>query len=1179
MKKRLLGLLFVLAVLCAVLCVSASAASNGTCGDNLTWTLDDAGTLTISGSGEMVDYDWSDSPWYSDRSSIKQVVIADGVTSIGERAFYDCRSLTSVTISDSVTIVGEGSFCYCTSLPSVTIPDSVTSIGDWAFSDCRSLTSVTIPGSVTSIGDRAFDCCTSLTSVTISGSVTSIGKYAFDCCRSLTSVTICNGATSIGDWAFSECSSLTSVTIPGSVTSIGEGAFSQCYSLTSINVDPANAYYASVGGVLFNKDQTTLVCYPAGRSGGYTIPSSVTSIGESAFSCCTSLTSVTICNGVTSIGDWAFKGCSSLTSVTIPDSVTTIGKLAFAWCYSLPSVTIPDSVTSSIGKLAFYCCDSLTSITIGNSVTSIGDDAFEGCTSLTTITIPNSVTSIGNYAFAGCTSLTSVTIPDSVTIIGYKAFVVCNSLKDVYYSGSESDWAVISIDSGNECLTKATIHYNSTGGSGGTAQQEHSWSGNFAFSSAYSAAENENLIYDYQYDDNWFLVNNETNQYNLIRLSIRVAMAAYGDKNHGSSNITAFMDELRFTYSDQYVNYPEPEQNSIGYAIGYRNVLAEDNTETSIILVAVRGGGYGVEWGGNFYMGESGNHEGFSIASLKVLDGLKGFLTDNASDLCSNKKIWIVGYSRGAATANLVAAKLDNGYIRGITNNNVMAYCFECPQNTVDENASDRKYNNIINIVNPIDFVTKVAMTDWGFTRYGMTYTLPSRENTANYSALKSEMEEQYTRLFEENDWKVKTSELLAPGPTGERFGQASTLDKFMTALVEAVQDRANYHFNNHEVILMDVAASTLGKGGGTNWGKLGAELCELVGVFRHPIITTRALSMFTRGEAAYAHYAELCLSWIDSLGGMDVLYNLSSGTCEDIYRMLYVDCPVDIEVYDSTNALVARIVADTPEEIEDGIISFVDDDGQKVIVLPTDEEYSICLTATDAGTVSYTMTEYNASRAFTGMVVSYQEIPIQECDTLTGYAENLEEVDEADYALLLNDETLEPDVVQTGDDVASYTVTVSTDGNGTVYGGGVYVSGEFAKATVSADDSGRFLGWYVDGALVSEDSEYRFLVDQDVEITAVFQPHMTTNLVVTQAESGYTVSGEIVPLGHDTIILCAAYTVDGQMLTAGSCNVSASAVSQEFSLTLDGTGDYIKLFVLRASDWMPFDESITIAP
>ena len=330
---------------------SETIVASGTCGDNLTWKLDDEGTLTISGKGAMTEWVNSDSaPWKTYSNTINKVVIQPGVTSIGGHAFSKCKNLTSITI-----------------------PEGVTSIGSDAFSGCSSLTSITIPEGVTSIGEYAFYACENLKSITIPKSVTSIGNYAFGGCSSLTSITIPEGVTSIEGGVFYKCSSLTSITIPESVTSIGWYAFQGCSSLTSI-----------------------------------TIPEGVTSIGWYAFQGCSSLTSITIPEGVTSIGKNEFSGCKNLTSITIPEGVTIIEAEAFRGCSSLTSITIPEGVTN-IGENAFRGCSSLTSITIPKGVTSIEWGTFRGCSSLKSITIPERVTSIGEYAFYACDGLIDVT--------------------------------------------------------------------------------------------------------------------------------------------------------------------------------------------------------------------------------------------------------------------------------------------------------------------------------------------------------------------------------------------------------------------------------------------------------------------------------------------------------------------------------------------------------------------------------------------------------------------------------------------------------------------------------------------------------------------------------------------------------------------------------------------------
>ena len=436
-------------------------------------------------------------------TSLSSITIPSSVTSIGSSAFGGCASLTTINvatgnqnyvsvngvlynkdkttimrypagkkeknyrISDGVTCIDGDAFESCTSLTSIKIPDGVTSIGGSAFSGCTSLTSITIPDGVTSIRDSTFEGCTSLTNITIPDGVRSLGNWTFEDCKSLTGITIPNSVDGIYAGVFNGCSSLTSITIPDSVRTITGEAFEGCTSLTTINVATGNQNYVSVNGVLYDDDKTAIICYPAGKKDkNYKILDGVTWIGSSAFSGCTSLTSITIPNSVTFIPDNAFSGCTSLSSITIPDGVTSIGNWAFKDCTSLASVTIPSSVTET-GYCSFIGCTSLTAINVatGNQnyvsvngvlynkdktaiicyparkkdknykmpdgVTSMGVYAFSGCANLTNITIPDSVTGIGDSAFSGCTSLTGITIPDSVEFIGYEVFFDCMNLTGI----------------------------------------------------------------------------------------------------------------------------------------------------------------------------------------------------------------------------------------------------------------------------------------------------------------------------------------------------------------------------------------------------------------------------------------------------------------------------------------------------------------------------------------------------------------------------------------------------------------------------------------------------------------------------------------------------------------------------------------------------------------------------
>jgi len=437
--------------------------------------------------------DWA----FDNCDNLENVTIGNGVTRIDEYAFYGCDNLTSVTIGTGVTYIGELAFHYCPKLTEIVIPGSVSSIGKSAFSDCTSLTSVTIGDGVISIGEYAFDSCTSLTGIVFPDSITNIGDRAFEYCTSLNSVIFGEGLTSIGVGAFEGCSKVDSVTIPKSVTSIGAGAFSSCSSLNKIEVDKGNAVFCSKDGILYNADETELVCYPRGKAEtSYTVPSGTVKVCDRAFSGCASLISITIPQSVISIGDGVFSGCTSLSEIkvdngnrmfcsedgilynadkteivcypagkkekmhTIPSKITKIWNYAFATCKALNSITIPDSVTS-IGNHAFLNCASLKSIEIPAGVTVIEPYTFHRCTSLTELLIGKNVTSIRNYAFCGCSSLLRVTIPASVETIGSCAFYNCESITDVYYGGTEEEWATLvkNTDRENQDLLDATIHF------------------------------------------------------------------------------------------------------------------------------------------------------------------------------------------------------------------------------------------------------------------------------------------------------------------------------------------------------------------------------------------------------------------------------------------------------------------------------------------------------------------------------------------------------------------------------------------------------------------------------------------------------------------------------------------------------------------------------------------------
>ncbi|HSA00240.1 MAG TPA: leucine-rich repeat domain-containing protein [Candidatus Paceibacterota bacterium] len=393
-----------------------------------------AGIVPIPGAIEGLPVTSIGEEAFCCNAGVVSVAIPNSVISIGDAAFISCSNLTNITIGNHVTTIGNRAFLFCTSLASVTIPNSVTHLGDWAFCDCSSLTELIIPNSLIQIGSQAFDGCIQLTYFTIPSSVSNIGmevfrrctnltlitvdagntayssldgvlfsksqttllqcpggkagsysipngvtnidRAAFAGCVSLTDILIPNSVSEIGSMAFYGCAQLTNIAIPSRVSNIGREAFRLCSNLASITVDASNMAYCSLDGVLFNRSKTTLVQYPAGKTGSYNIPESVTNLDYAAFANCATLTGAAMPESITRIGDMAFEGCTSLTNIIIPDGINDLARYVFRWATNLTSITIPASVTN-IGFEAFSHCGSLASLFFeGNAASLDGSIAF-----------------------------------------------------------------------------------------------------------------------------------------------------------------------------------------------------------------------------------------------------------------------------------------------------------------------------------------------------------------------------------------------------------------------------------------------------------------------------------------------------------------------------------------------------------------------------------------------------------------------------------------------------------------------------------------------------------------------------------------------------------------------------------------------------------------------------------
>ena len=430
---------------------------SGSCGDGVTYQIDGDGAMVISktgaGTGAMTDYtNYSSNsvPWLSHREDITSLTINDGVTSIGDWAFYYCKSLEDVSLADSITSIGVRAFGETASLNFIKLPANLKTIGDYAF--CVSMIkSVTIPDSVTTIGNGAFLSAYEMTSITIGDHVQTIGEEAFSSTK-LVSVTLPASVTQIGDSAFRDCGHLKTVTLSQGITSIGEEAFLYCISLQSINIPE---------GVTTIKKDAFYGCYDLKS---ITIPGSVQEMGTGVFRDCKSLASVTISDGVTSISNGTFYNCGKLKDVTIPDTVTSIGIDAFhvesyIGTGSIESIVIPTSVTN-IDSGAFYG-QGLRSITIPGSISVIKEDAFRYCDSLESVIILEGVTEIEGYAFAYCNNIKTVSVPSTVTTIGSsQVFGPGANLTDIYSYSEATPWISFSYGVGYNTDTKLHVPAN-----------------------------------------------------------------------------------------------------------------------------------------------------------------------------------------------------------------------------------------------------------------------------------------------------------------------------------------------------------------------------------------------------------------------------------------------------------------------------------------------------------------------------------------------------------------------------------------------------------------------------------------------------------------------------------------------------------------------------------------------
>ncbi len=729
--------------------------------------------------------------------------------------------------------------------------------------------------------------------------------------------------------------------------------------------------------------------------------------------------------------------------------------------------------------------------------------------------------------------------------------------------------------------------------------EQETINGTFSYSSERTDEESpgqkeEDYTAEYFYSDDYFMQGAAVYNPSLATMSLCLEMSAFGSNVGGKTdylykyrNAEQLLSEIGFEdirANDDYKDVPKPD--TIGVIVAHKDIEVRGSQKT-VIALAIRGGGYEAEWGSNFQVGESGDHGGFSAASLKAHGFLEEYIEDHSEDFQDDVAVWMTGFSRAAATANLLAGKLTaDGEIGGISlgAHNIYAYCFATPMGRLTTAADQGTYTNIHNIVNPYDLVTKVAPAYWSFGRYGVDEPVIPGDWEKN-----QEYYDEMMRIFRdlETEWveksvdeednehvlykfKSKHLDIFETDENDETHFSFTiedndrTMSEFLDSLVTAIAVGAG----GRETYAMQLqgAIGTLAvefMGGGADEDKWQEVPAHVATVFEEHIVEI-LLDYFVWGheleaiayesiyegilaagidiESAHyeninqesfsaaldtvtgtviaslllngfddfitlfynmeglitAHYPELYFSWLQN---QDPNYEGEPVFFASSYRTIRINSAVDIEVYDAEDTLVAQFIEDVPQEVE-GIALGVSlsSSGEKVLHLPSDESYSIRLTAAADGELDYSIGEYSYYTGSQTKLVNYYDVPVTAGDIIEGVIPEFTAEDELmvsegsglDYPLTALSGEIASAKELLGEDAkrAIYTVSAKSDDTegGNVIGGGVYSEGAYTLVCAVANENHEFIGWYENNELVSTENIYEFRVEQNTEITAQFQ-------------------------------------------------------------------------------------------
>lgn len=1014
-------MILIVSMLFSILPVNAFAEENstvisGSCGENTTWQFDSAtGTLTITGNGDMDDYLLEERPWEDHIQNIEKIVIEDGVTSVGSSAFDNATELKNVSLASTVKSINHGAFSGCRQLKEITIPESVTTIESGAFA-MTGLTSITIPA------------------------ITEL-KYREDSGAGYT--------------------------------------FYACHDLMNIYVDEDSILYSSRDGVLYSKDGTELLCYPAGKTASeFVIPNHVTNVANEAISACNSLERLVFGENVVYCG--GFGTNDNLQKIQLNEGLQTIAAMSCLSDNLTEPLYIPESVTFIGGQFAAY--DNADVYFYGNAPAV--DERFKDSGSELTEDVMlyyiegkagwstpkwngyNTKTWDGNSEEDEAVKITKLSPANEAENVGYNStnpplfkitfnteparingeavqldetkepFRIYRAKDDklIYEestdtdntagyssnitSATESKTVTIKPTNRHILLEKDTEYYITIGegymkfadGSVSPAIEKGDWSFRtknpdvsiISDVTIKTGAKDENkndinAVVTVEWKDSWFDNSSGTYMHDLATAAMALSGASYVESNGkpACDEIQNALARFDFNFIESFnygVDRTESNNDLVSYNFAAKPV--EDNGSTyTLVAVVVKGTSGDEEWYSNFNIGLGNQHKGFQICAEDVMSNLEQYIEDLGLN-SSNAKFLVTGHSRGAAVANLVAKEItDSSFAEA---RNVYGYTFATPAVAVDKNGSKYNYNNIFNIVNGEDFVTRVPLAYWNYIRYGIDFLLPSRSYygvgyDAVYNAMSAEYSSLVNKAFEPYNGTQKVDKLIT-----DVISVASNVTEFYTN-ADPITPDAYFHLLADCMVKNNLAA-LLSLGGGS--------LYEAYTPITAFFVANHKLTPRVFGAHSMATY----YCWLDSCTAEELFANTAALTTY-WFKRATIACPVDVYVYDEAGNLVASVVDET---VGANTLAVSVEDGIKTIDMPNDQEYTIKIVATDKGTVTYTIEENKATADGNDVLrtIRFNNIAIESGDELNGEVNDDTYTASKNYALTKNDGTDEETVI-----------------------------------------------------------------------------------------------------------------------------------------------------------------------